>query len=199
MIFCRNLKLYFWRYQGVPILTLWWAMRPWQSKIVKFDNREPRQVRFVGTEGLNFGLFQPAGYATNRLIEWIRYFTPHVWGRCFCQVLTLLIFEHILQHKILGVFVTVMNYSFQNFSRKIHLKCLRSFFCWISTPRFPMRQIGAFRPLRRHCARLRHRRMLWLVSKGRARFFYHKLKLEHLSNHTFSHKSKKKNTKISQI
>ena len=39
------------------------------------------------------------------------------------------------------------------------------------TPRFPMRQIGAFQPLRRDCARLRHRRMLWLVSKGRAAIF----------------------------
>ena len=39
------------------------------------------------------------------------------------------------------------------------------------TPRFPMRQIGAFRTLRRDCARLRHRRMSWIVSKGRAAVF----------------------------
>ena len=37
--------------------------------------------------------------------------------------------------------------------------------------RFPMCQIGAFRPLRRDCTRLRHRRMSWVVSKGRASIF----------------------------
>ena len=38
-----------------------------------------------------------------------------------------------------------------------------------------LRQIGAFRPLRRDCIRLRHRRRSWIVSKGRAFIFYHKL------------------------
>ena len=33
------------------------------------------------------------------------------------------------------------------------------------TPRLPMRQIGALRPLRRNCARLRDRRMSWIASK----------------------------------
>ena len=36
------------------------------------------------------------------------------------------------------------------------------------TPRFPIRQIGEFRHLRRDCARLRDPRMSWKVSKGRA-------------------------------
>ena len=49
------------------------------------------------------------------------------------------------------------------------------------------------------CARLRHRRMLWLLPKGFSWFFYHKLKLEHLSKQTFSHNSKKALTEISQI
>ena len=56
---------------------------------------------------------------------------------------------------------------------------------------FPMRQIGAFRPLRRDCTSLRDRRMSWIVSIGRIAVFYYKLKLEHLSNHTYSHYSKK--------
>ena len=34
-----------------------------------------------------------------------------------------------------------------------------------------MRQIGAFRPLRRDCVRLRDRRMSWIVSKRRAAVF----------------------------
>ena len=34
--------LLFWRYQEVRILTLCRAMRPWRSKVVKFDNLEPR-------------------------------------------------------------------------------------------------------------------------------------------------------------
>ena len=33
------------------------------------------------------------------------------------------------------------------------------------------RQFGEFRPLRRDCARLRDRRMSWIVSKGRAAVF----------------------------
>ena len=36
---------------------------------------------------------------------------------------------------------------------------------------FPLRQIGAFRPLRRDCSRLRDRRMSWIVSKRRAAVF----------------------------
>ena len=44
------------------------------------------------------------------------------------------------------------------------------------TSRFPMRQIGAFRPLRKDFARLRDRRMSWIVAichwqKVRPRFF----------------------------
>ena len=35
------------------------------------------------------------------------------------------------------------------------------------TRRFPMCQIGAFRSLKSDCTRLRHRRMSWMVSKGR--------------------------------
>ena len=34
-----------------------------------------------------------------------------------------------------------------------------------------VRQIGAFRPLRRDCTRLRQRRISWVVSKGRAFIF----------------------------
>ena len=45
------------------------------------------------------------------------------------------------------------------------------------TPRFPMRQIGAFRLVRRDYARLRDRRMSWIVSKRQASVFYNKLKL----------------------
>ena len=36
-----------------------------------------------------------------------------------------------------------------------------------------LRQIGAFRLLRRDCTGLRHRRMSWTVSKGRASFQNH--------------------------
>ena len=39
------------------------------------------------------------------------------------------------------------------------------------TRRFPMRKIGAFRSLRSDCTRLRHRRMSFMVSKGRAAVF----------------------------
>ena len=68
-----------------------------------------------------------------------------------------------------------------------------------------LRQISAFRPLRTDWTRLRYRRMSWIVSKCRAIFqfiiiFHHlyfiiynyKLKLEHLSNHTYSNNSKMK-------
>ena len=43
-----------------------------------------------------------------------------------------------------------------------------------------LRQIGTFRPSRKNCTRLRHRG--WCQKAGR-QFFYHKLKLELLSNH----------------
>ena len=39
------------------------------------------------------------------------------------------------------------------------------------TPRFPLRQIGAFRSLRRDCTRLRDHRMSLIESKGRAAVF----------------------------
>ena len=39
------------------------------------------------------------------------------------------------------------------------------------TLRFPMRQIAAFRPFRRHCARLRGRRRLLIESKRQAALF----------------------------
>ena len=77
--------------------------------------------------------------------------------------------------------------SFQS-SISIYQKCLnRSVPDSIICVGIGWRQISAFRPLRRYCARLRHRGMLWLVSKDRGAVFYHKLKLKHLSNHKFSH------------
>ena len=59
------------------------------------------------------------------------------------------------------------------------------------TRRFPMCQIGAIRSLTSDCTKLRHRRMSCVVSKGRAAVFYHKLKPNYLSNHTYSHNLKK--------
>ena len=41
-----------------------------------------------------------------------------------------------------------------------------------------MRQIGAFQPSRRDCAKLRDRRMSWIVSKGRAAVFLSNIEAE---------------------
>ena len=46
------------------------------------------------------------------------------------------------------------------------------------TPRFPLRQLGAFRPLRRNLAKLRDRRLSWIVSKRRAPVFLALIKAE---------------------
>ena len=55
-------------------------------------------------------------------------------------------------------------------------------------PASPLNQIRFFAPLRSACTRLRHHRMSWIVSKGRAAV--HKLKLELLSKDTYAHNSK---------
>ena len=65
------------------------------------------------------------------------------------------------------------------------------------TPWFPMHQIGAFQPLRRDRAKLRDRRMSWIVSKGRAAFFLSHI--EALSNYTNTQNSKKFVPWFSQI
>ena len=56
---------------------------------------------------------------------------------------------------------------------------------WSINPLVPESLIRAFRPLRRDCTRLRRGRMSLIVPKG------HSLKLEYLSNHTYSHNLKK--------
>ena len=53
--------------------------------------------------------------------------------------------------------------------------------------------------LRENNTRLRHRRRSWIESKGQASVFYDKLKLEDLSNHKYSHNSKKLQARISRI
>ena len=63
----------------------------------------------------------------------------------------------------------------------------------------PLCQIGAFQPLKRDCARQRDCCVSWIVSKCRTAFLHHKLKLRHLSNHTYSHNSKKLVPWFSQI
>ena len=59
-------------------------------------------------------------------------------------------------------------------------------------------EIGAFRSLKSDCTKRRHgRRRGWCQNVGRS-FFYHKLRLEHLSNHTYSLNSKKSKARISK-
>ena len=64
------------------------------------------------------------------------------------------------------------------------------------TARFPMSQIGAFRPFRRNRARLRDRRMSWVVLKDRAAIF-----LSYIEDETSvkSRNSKKFVPRFSQI
>ena len=60
-----------------------------------------------------------------------------------------------------------------------------------------MRKIGAFRSLKIDCTKLRHRRMSWVVSKGRASDFSKSWKLCQVTRTLTLQKNKK--TRISQI
>ena len=66
------------------------------------------------------------------------------------------------------------------------------------TPRFSLSQIDVFRSLRRDYARLRNRRISWIVSK-RGTSIFHKLNLKHLLNHTYSHNWKKKSMNVTNF
>ena len=70
---------------------------------------------------------------------------------------------------------------------------------FILKPSVPVGAKSAYFCIWADCARLSDHRMLRIVSKRRTAVFYHKLKLENLSNHTYSHNWMKPKIRISQI
>ena len=102
------------------------------------------------------------------------------------------------QHKSLQNFSLIS--VFERFQLSQRVFTWTNNFTITLTLRFPMRQIGALLSLKSDCTKRALRLIFffafekveyrWQCQKVGRPFFYHKQKLEHLSNHTYSHNSK---------